>query len=49
LSHCHISLLFLLPVVLMHLHVVLFVFPPPLLHLLGGNILLRAMAVGTTT
>jgi hypothetical protein len=49
LSHCRVLLLFSLPVVLIHLHVVLFVFPPPLLHLLGGNILLCATTVGTTT
>jgi uncharacterized membrane protein YdjX (TVP38/TMEM64 family) len=48
-SPFHISLLVLLPVILMHLQVVLFVLPYPLLHLLGGNILLHATVVGTTT
>jgi hypothetical protein len=49
LSQCRMSLLFSLPIVLVHLQVVLFSQPHPLLHLLGENILLRAMAEGTTT
>jgi hypothetical protein len=49
LSHCRVSLLFSLPIVLMNLQVALFIRPHPLLHLLSGNILLRAMVDGTTT
>jgi hypothetical protein len=48
-SKCRISLLFSLPVVLLHLQVVLFVLPQLLLHLLFRIILLRAPAVSTTT
>jgi hypothetical protein len=49
LSHCRVSLLFSLLVVLVQLQVVLFILPHPLLHLLGCNILLHATAEGTTT
>jgi hypothetical protein len=44
LSHYCVSL----PVVLMNLQVVLFILPHPLMHLLGGNILLCVTTEGTT-
>jgi hypothetical protein len=49
LSKYRISLLFSLPVVRLHLQVVLFVLPQPLLHLLVCNILLRVTMTSTTT
>jgi hypothetical protein len=48
LSHCRVSLLCSLPIVLVQLQVILFILPHPLLHLLGSNILLHATAEGTT-
>jgi hypothetical protein len=49
LSKCHVSLVFSLPIVLLHLQVVLFILPLPLLHSLIHNNLLRVTAAGTTT
>jgi hypothetical protein len=49
LSKCHVSLLFLMPVVLLHLQIVLFILPYPLLHPLVHNILLHETVTGTTT
>jgi hypothetical protein len=49
LSKCRISLLFALPIVLLHLQVVLFILSYALLHRLIHNILICAMKVGTTT